>query len=74
MNPNKNDKKFKFKKLGYMETLLTLLIVVGISTLLYLYTSGYRLSRNDEKGTLDVEKTGMIGVKSLPDIDGGSIG
>jgi len=43
----KTDKKFKFKKLGYMETLLTLLIIVGITTALYLYTSGYRLSRDD---------------------------
>ena len=67
MTTKKTNKKFEFKKLGYVETLLTLLIIVGISTLLYLYTSGYRLSRDDEKGTLDVEKTGMIGVKSIPD-------
>lgn len=50
-----------------METLLTLLVIVGITTLLYLYTSGYRVSKNAKEGTLDIAKTGMIGVKSIPD-------
>lgn len=60
-------KKFEFKKLGYMETLLTFVILGGITTLLYLYTSGYRINKGKEIGTIDVEKTGMIGVKSIPD-------
>ncbi|MBW6441636.1 PEGA domain-containing protein [Patescibacteria group bacterium] len=66
MNSKKLPKKPGFKKLGYMETLLTLIILGGITTILYLYTSGYRLNK-DENGILDVEKTGMIGVKSVPD-------
>jgi hypothetical protein len=60
-------KKFTFKKLGYIETLFTLIVIVGITTLLYLYTSGYRVSRDEKEGTLDIAKTGMIGVKSIPD-------
>ena len=62
-----NKKTFKFKKLGYMETLLTFVILGGITTLLYLYTSGYRLQKDDEEGSVNVERTGMIGVKSIPD-------
>ena len=66
MKPSSPKKKFQFKKLGYMETFLTILILGGITTLLYLYTSGYRLNKNDN-GDIDIEKTGMIGVKSVPD-------
>jgi len=68
MSTTENHKnKFQFKKLGYLETLLTFVILVGVTTLLYLYTSGYRMQKNEEKGSIDVEKTGMIGVKSIPD-------
>jgi hypothetical protein len=56
----------KFKKLGYLETFLTVIIIGGISTILYLYTSGYRLNK-DDKGVIDINKTGMVSVKSLPD-------
>ena len=68
MSTKENHKnKFQFKKLGYLETLLTFVILVGVTTILYLYTSGYRMQKNEEKGSIDVEKTGMIGVKSIPD-------
>lgn len=66
MNSENTKKKFTFKKLGYLETLLTFVIIGGITTVLYLYTSGYRLNK-DDRGIIDVEKTGMIGVKSVPD-------
>lgn len=59
-------KNMKFKKLGYLETFLTVIVLGGVTTLLYLYTSGYRLNK-DDKGTIDINKTGMISVKSLPD-------
>lgn len=68
MEPIKTPKvKGKFKKLGYMETLLTIVLIGGISTILYLYTSGYRLNKDKDDGTLDINKTGMISVKSIPD-------
>jgi hypothetical protein len=66
MENNNKKPKIHFKKLDYMETLLTIVILGGITTALYLYTSGYRLNKNDE-GTLDMARTGMIGVKSIPD-------
>lgn len=56
----------RFKKLGYLEAFLTIIIIGGVSTVLYLYTSGYRLNK-DDKGVIDINKTGMISVKSLPD-------
>lgn len=58
--------KIKLKKLGYLETFLTIVVLGGLTTILYLYTSGYRLNKGKDKGTIDVNKTGMISVKSLP--------
>ncbi|NMB91968.1 PEGA domain-containing protein [candidate division WWE3 bacterium] len=58
--------KIRLKKLGYLETFLTMIVLGGLTTLLYLYTSGYRLNKNEDKGVIDVNKTGMVSVKSLP--------
>ncbi|MFC1621866.1 PEGA domain-containing protein [Patescibacteria group bacterium] len=49
------------------QTLLTLIILVGMTTLLFLYTSGYRIQREKDSTTIDLTKTGMIGAKSVPD-------
>lgn len=48
-----------------IETLLTIAIMLGITTLLFLYTSGYRLQKEKEKN-IDLKETGMISAKSLP--------
>lgn len=58
--------KMIFKKIRFLETFLTVVIIIGITTALFLYTSGYRLSKGKEK-PIDVSKTGMIGAKSIPD-------
>ncbi len=58
--------KIKLKKLGYLETFLTIVVLGGLTTILYLYTSGYRLNKDKDKGIIDINKTGMISVKSLP--------
>jgi hypothetical protein len=58
-------KKF-FTKIRFLDTFLTAIIIVGITTLLFLYTSGYRLSKGKEK-VVDLNKTGMISAKSIPD-------
>lgn len=58
------------KKLGIFETLLSIIILLGITSLLYLYTSGYRLQRGSNatnNTTVDITQTGMINAKSLPD-------
>lgn len=49
-----------------LQTVLSLAILVGISTVLYLYTSGYRLEKS-LNNTIDVTKTGMISAKSFPE-------
>ena len=55
-----------FKKIRFLETFLTVVIIMGITTVLFLYTSGYRLNKGKEK-PLDLSKTGMISAKSIPD-------
>jgi len=52
-----------------LQTILTLAIIAGITTVLYLYTSGYRLQKNTDK-VIDLTKTGMINAKSTPDSAG----
>lgn len=49
-----------------LQTILTLLMIAGVTTALYLYTSGYRLQRN-EGIKVDLTKTGMVNAKSIPD-------
>ena len=41
-------------------------MIAGITTVLYLYTSGYRL-QNDNNTTIDLTKTGMVNAKSNPE-------
>ena len=49
-----------------LQTILTLAIILGITTTLYLYTSGYRPNK-DDKNKIDVSQTGMVSTKSLPE-------
>jgi len=49
-----------------LKTLFTILVIFGITTVLYLYTSGYRLQR-EEKIKIDFKKTGMLSIKSIPE-------
>jgi len=55
-----------FRKIRLMETFLTGVIIVGVTTILFLYTSGYRLNKGKEK-PIDLNKTGMVSAKSIPD-------
>lgn len=51
-----------------IEGIVTLVLILGATTVLYLHTSGYRLNKTtDGQNTLDLSKTGMISVKSVPD-------
>ena len=54
----------KFK--DALQTILTIAIIGGITTVLYLYTSGYRLQKNENQ-TIDLTKTGMVNAKSMPE-------
>jgi hypothetical protein len=53
-------------KQRWFQPLITLAIIAGISALLFMYTSGYRIVRKDDK-TIDVAKTGMVSAKSIPE-------
>jgi hypothetical protein len=50
----------------FLQSVLTAALIMGVTTALYLYTSGYRLIK-DAANTIDLTKTGMVGAKSIPD-------
>lgn len=53
-------------KKSWIQTLTTFIILFTITTALYMYTSGYRLNKDEEvAGNLKI--TGMIGAKSIPE-------
>ncbi len=51
----------------FMHTLVTVLLLLGATTLIYLYTSGYRLSKNQNNVNVDLKRTGLISAKSTPE-------
>lgn len=52
----------------YIKTALTVIFLVSVTTLLFLYTSGYRISKDgSDKTKVDLTQTGMINAKSLPE-------
>ena len=50
----------------WLTSLITALIILIITTGLFLYTSGYRLDRNVNK-KINVTETGMVSAKSIPE-------
>lgn len=56
----------KRKRVSILEKLLTIIIIVGVTSGLYLYTSGYRIGKGDNNA-VDLSKTGMVSAKSIPD-------
>jgi len=54
------------RKLVIFRTILTILILLGITVVLYIYTSGYRLKK-DTNNKIDFTKTGMVSAKSIPE-------
>ena len=51
---------------SWLQTILTAILLLGITTALYLYTAGYRINRENDSN-LDIKITGMIGAKSIPE-------
>lgn len=49
----------------WFQTFITVTILLGITTAIFLYTAGYRLQKNDNI-SVDFRKTGIISAKSLP--------
>jgi hypothetical protein len=50
----------------WIKSLLTALILLGTTTALFLYASGYRVTRDGEN-QMDLTQTGMINAKSIPE-------
>ena len=50
-----------------IQTLITLVAVLLLSVGVYLYTSGYRLSRKQNEPTVNIKKTGLISARSIPE-------
>ena len=50
-----------------LQTILTVLLIIGLTTTLYLYTAGFRLHKDGIDNRIDLTKTGMVGAKSVPD-------
>src|SRR4030065_929097 len=51
---------------NWVQTILTLILLSAVTTLIFLYTSGYRLEQDKNK-TIDLAKTGMVSAKSMPE-------
>ena len=60
----------KMNKKHLIQSIITASVLVGITAALYLYTSGYRLSKpgkEDTNNQIQVKRTGMIGARSIPE-------
>jgi len=54
------------KKYNWIQTILTIILILGVTTTIFLYTNGYRLEHiKDQK--FDLTRTGMVSAKSMPE-------
>ncbi|HSX39021.1 MAG TPA: PEGA domain-containing protein [Candidatus Saccharimonadales bacterium] len=49
---------------NWLHTTLTVTLILAVTTVLFLYTAGYRLDQ--KKAQIDLRQTGMISAKSIP--------
>jgi len=54
------------QKYSWLQTLLTLVLILGVTTAIFLYTNGYRLEQQKDR-RFDLTKTGMVSAKSIPE-------
>jgi len=54
------------KNTSLFQVTLTILLIFGATTVVYLYANGYRLERKNGK-SIDLTQTGMVGAKSIPE-------
>lgn len=52
-------------KRNWLQMAITIFILFGTTTALYLYTAGYRINRQPE--VVEIRQTGMVGAKSIPE-------
>src|SRR3972149_460815 len=51
----------------FLQSILTGLLLFGLTAGIFLYTAGYRIGKNKNTNHVDITQTGMINVKSSPD-------
>ncbi|MFA6982175.1 MAG: PEGA domain-containing protein [Patescibacteria group bacterium] len=54
------------EKRHILQSALSATIILGISTALFLYTAGFRISKKSDS-TIDITRTGIVGAKSIPE-------
>src|SRR3972149_10697064 len=51
----------------FLQSLLSGLLLFGLTAGIFLYTAGYRIGKDADDNQVDITQTGMINVKSSPD-------
>ena len=51
---------------NWFQTIITIILIFGMTALIFLYTSGFRLKK-DEEETVSLATTGMVSAKSIPE-------
>jgi len=54
------------KKYNWAQTIVTIIVLLGSTTAIFLYTNGYRLEQQKTK-KFDLTRTGMVSAKSVPE-------
>lgn len=54
------------KKYNWAQNIITAILLIGVSTAIFLYTNGYRLEQKKDT-KFDLTKTGMVSAKSVPE-------
>lgn len=54
------------KKYNWAQNIITAILLIGVSTAIFLYTNGYRLEQK-KTTKFDLTKTGMVSAKSVPE-------
>lgn len=60
-------KLLSMDKKNWIRPTLSVALIIGITTVLFLYTSGYRISKQKNTPVVDLKQTGMISAKSIPE-------
>ncbi len=60
------DKNTNKKERSWIQTIIVGVVLIAVTTGVYLYSSGYRLQKGSST-QIDLTKTGMVSAKSLPD-------
>lgn len=50
-----------------LKSIITTIVLVVVTMGIFLYTAGYRFTRNKDTKTVDIKQTGMISAKSFPE-------